>query len=451
MVKCSRIGGVVAALLALVVALVLVEDYQRPPRPPRAAVLVGGRIDGVRDATTPSTAGATTTTTTTAAVNPKTGAFNYGLYTHALSGLNYSRATGSFWSHFTTHKQWQYYSVDSDAYWIGFAVANLGYVANGFIYAVDKRAVAHDTHTAQHNNALGAPAPHAAGDRHKYEFTALSPLAMAVTQGDDIISGCTVWSGHGASMRLCSSVERGQQDVSFRAPLTRTHDGTVRDVSFRGTFAHTEAMSLLFPLEANRPAHTHKYVGMALVPGTGAIRFGADAPDEPLSANTLCGMDFTKSLSERVTQWKWASLHTAHATNLNADGVNPKALGINLSDDVFVYADGHSAENAVWVDGTVHFAGSVDFVLPSPPTALTTSVWRIATRNPADDVQLQLTFQPLGTRAEQLNLGLIVSDFVQPFGLFDGTISVVDRATKTRVTYAVHDAWGVVESHYAKW
>ncbi len=46
--------------------------------------------------------------------------------------------------------------------------------------------------------------------------------------------------------------------------------------------------------------------------------------------------------------------------------------------------------------------------------------------------------------------GLVVSDFVQPFGYFTGTISV-KRADGIVQPFELVKAWGVVESHYAKW
>ena len=51
---------------------------------------------------------------------------------------------------------------------------------------------------------------------------------------------------------------------------------------------------------------------------------------------------------------------------------------------------------------------------------------------------------------DHTNLGVIVSDFVQPYGHFNGTIAVQDDDGERYMVY-VKDAFGVVENHRALW
>lgn len=65
--------------------------------------------------------------------------------------------------------------------------------------------------------------------------------------------------------------------------------------------------------------------------------------------------------------------------------------------------------------------------------------WKI--KSAAYPAFLNLTFTPRGTREEHVNFGLIASDFVQPYGTFEGTVAGKNIA----------NVYGVVEKHYAKW
>lgn len=66
-------------------------------------------------------------------------------------------------------------------------------------------------------------------------------------------------------------------------------------------------------------------------------------------------------------------------------------------------------------------------------------------------MQLFLRFTPHGTREEHLHAGLLTSDFVQPYGVFEGHVDVRPAHSKTTTRYEIKDVYGVVEKHYAKW
>jgi hypothetical protein len=68
--------------------------------------------------------------------------------------------------------------------------------------------------------------------------------------------------------------------------------------------------------------------------------------------------------------------------------------------------------------------------------------WRV--RNAEGSVDL--TFRPEGQRAQTIDLKLIASRYVQPFGSFSGHVT---SATGERVE--VRDLAGVAEDHEARW
>lgn len=102
----------------------------------------------------------------------------------------------------------------------------------------------------------------------------------------------------------------------------------------------------------------------------------------------------------------------------------------------------------------MHVVGRVRFEVPETgfedqrPWRLRTDPFEhTATRNDgkALPISIDLTFEPKGMRSENINLLLIASRFVQPFGLFKGTIT----CEGTRLP--INNVFGVVENHYAKW
>ena len=70
--------------------------------------------------------------------------------------------------------------------------------------------------------------------------------------------------------------------------------------------------------------------------------------------------------------------------------------------------------------------------------------------SPGVACEVALDFRPLGARSDNTNLYVIKSDFVQPYGEFNGSVVLRDaetgRARRVRV-----DGVGVVERHEAIW
>ncbi len=194
--------------------------------------------------------------------------------------------------------------------------------------------------------------------------------------------------------------------------------------SLEGTFRlePAEALALLHPLgRGKRAAYTHK---AAALRASGRLRFGGTPID--VDGGLGC-IDWTRSLADRQTRWRWASM-----TGGLSGG---RRLGLNLSSLVYDDPGGASRENAAWIDGRVQPLGGVRFEVPADPAR---TPWRI--RSTADD-EVDLELVPVGARADRVELGLVRSDFVQPFGTFRGYV----------LGETVEQAFGVVEDHVARW
>lgn len=305
-----------------------------------------------------------------------------------------SLGPGERWRALRT-KEWHYHSVVDARWFLGVAVVQLGYLANAFLYLVEREAPS-----------------------RRREYEALSPLGRALDFAPSSVKGTTRW--HKGRDRISIRYDSGWQ-LELDVPLGAERlMGELR-------IEPRESLAVAFPLAPDRPAYTHKAAGL---PASGSLRLGRRAIELDQALATL---DWTRSLARRHTRWKWASF-----AGRSSDG---RAIGLNLSSDVYDEPAGVSHENALFVDGVTHSLGGVEFVLPEDPE---TGAWRIRSR---EGSELELEFQPLGARKQKLDLLLLRSDFVQPYGTFRGEIRPRSLAGPVRVD----GAFGVVENHDALW
>lgn len=319
------------------------------------------------------------------------GRVRYGRYRHPIARIELPLGLLGRWR----LKEWHYLSVTSERWFLAFAIAQLGYVANVFCYLVDR----------------------SDPDRAR-RFEAMLPLGRGVRIAESSTRGIT----HFGRRRQHIDVRAADGwKVDMRLPMG--------DDTLEGSFhvaCADDSLALLHRLRGDRPAYTHK---AAALPVTGRLGLGAQTLELD---GALAASDWTRSVALRETRWKWASL-AVHA----ADG---RRVGLNLSAEVYDDDDGNSRENALWIDGSVRALGGVRFEVPRDRQK---EPWRIVSHG---GEALDLTFRPLGERAQHLEVGPLVTDFVQAFGLFEGSISPGGAAP-----IALRDAFGVVEDHWARW
>ncbi|ELR14447.1 uncharacterized protein ACA1_381750 [Acanthamoeba castellanii str. Neff] len=297
-------------------------------------------------------------------------------------------------------KQWHYHSINNGRWFVGMAIVNLGYLANAWVYLMDKQSRSTSC-----------------------EYRALVPLSFGLSFADSSVEGTTSWKNRGN--RMVIQADQG----GYAVELHVTINGTVFDG--RCTIAKPdESLALLYPLEGptrRRAAYTHKAAGM---PVEGSFRWG----DEELrftKADSFATMDWTRSHATRETTWKWASF------------AGDVSVGLNLSAEVY-----EAKENAFWLNGKVHLVGPVQFTLPARQR-LTQDKWTLRSHNGA----LQLQFTPHAAREEHVHVGVIASEFSQVGGTFSGTIDVaaLEGGSSPSNVVTIEDVLGVVETHYALW
>jgi len=310
-----------------------------------------------------------------------------GRYRRPLVAVNLAEHVSRF-----RLKEWCYQAIVSDEVLVAFAVAQLGYVAQAFVYLVDRRT----------------------GRRVSVEK--MSPLGTALSMAPSSIAGSTRWQSQGLS--LVTGFEAEGVHTRFSTELS----GERCEASFH--FALDDALALVFPLSASRTAYTHKAAGMRAL---GSLTLGARTFCFDTANHSLATLDWTRSVALRHTRWNWASFvgHTERG----------QRFGLNLSAHVYDDARGDSVENAVWVDGKVHTLSGVRFEVPRP----TTEAWRIVSRDGSGEVDLMVL--PVGERRSETDLKLLRSTFVQPYGEASGQV----RGERVR------GLMGVVEEHDALW
>jgi len=295
-------------------------------------------------------------------------------------------------------KEWHFVSLNHDDYFVAFAVAQLGYVSNLFVYAFDKRT----------------------GRMHEWGDRVL--LGRSLAFGESSIKGDTVWQSRNCYLKILN------QPKGWNIQLA------VGPLSADFHMERDEAMALVFPLATNRAGYTHKEVGNR-VQG----RLKIDGEEFSLSPeNCLGASDWSRSFSNRITQWYFACLAC------RSEGGH--RIGLNLSRLIYDDSQGMSQENTVWLDGISYQTGPARFILPETKE-LQTKAWRIEAANleKPSALSVDLTFEPLGARREHVSLGFLASKFTQAFGNYSGTVSMNGQS------YRIERAFGVAEKHYAKW
>ena len=281
-------------------------------------------------------------------------------------------------------KQWQWFGAFGPELALGGALLRTGYAAQLFLWMFDRRAG-----TMLRDVSLTLPLP--------------------LVHVDDV-------SHHGeiASYKLGPThvyVRRDHLGVEIQAQLKGM------DISLHMVSAHTPIMTAICPVPGERMNITQKQAGLAT---QGVVRFeGRAYTFDP--AQSVGFLDYTHGLLERRTQWQWAI----------GAGRCPDGLPLSFN---LCAGFNQGMENVAWHDGALHKLGPASFEFdPGRPN----QPWRVST--PDQSVELELQVE--GVRAEDVNLGLVRSTYVQPLGSWTGHIH----------GHELQDAVGVGEDHLAIW
>jgi len=308
-------------------------------------------------------------------------------------------------------KRWHYTSVVSDRILFGCAVVDVGYVGNAFAYVVDR--------------VTG----------RKHEYSTLTPGAAGILIASNSVDGTTSirFPGFGALAlhndsrtglrRIEASLEGSKR--SGRPPLEAS-------IAIRDDGASPPPIVCVDEPEPHTCLYTHKVYALE---AEGRVVAG-DLGDAFDRTTGLAGLDYNVGYRPRETYWNWAA-----AAGRSAAGVR---LGFNLTahrrpDEDMNSRGDDAGDCGLWLDGE---RVKLEHVVFEYDRADLMSEWRIRD----DEGLVDLRFSPAGERAEDVNAGLVVSRFHQPYGTFRGRLR-----SRSGTSHLLEDVYGVVEQHFARW
>jgi Domain of unknown function (DUF2804), C-terminal/Domain of unknown function (DUF2804), N-terminal len=296
-------------------------------------------------------------------------------------------------------KRWQHFAVINERFFAGFVTLSTHYLSTSFCYVYNRET------------------------REFVEHHAEKP-------GQSIPIAKELWNDHclfekrGYRIEVQNRLEAGYHRALIDIAGTKDKPGIKAELEMLEDLETIEPLIVVLPLGENRPLHTHK----APCPVRGTITLG----DETVTleeSKDLVIIDVQKTFYPYSTFWKWATF-----AGRNEQG---KLLGINLVNNMIKNDDEYN-ENCLWVDGKLSFFGPARFTFDEKDP---TKPWEVKTTDGRCDLQ----FVPQGQRAERINMGLVVSDYYQPYGLWSGRV-VDDNG----VEHEFKDIFGVTENHLAR-
>ncbi len=309
-----------------------------------------------------------------AVVDPLSGLPRYGSYVGSIPRIDLTAVAGGTFRRIAREKRWIYVAVASEDAFVAVAIARFGYASTCFGYVLDARTM----RMAATASVLGPP-----GACHVQDRMSDGPLATFRFPG------------------ARAEIERaaGSPTYSVHAELS----GFELHASFDTTEA-PPAITAIAAVGASEDRLVNTTEKRALLRVRGELKIGGQR--RPL-VNALGGYDYTNGLLARRTMWRWAfALGRAKSGERVAFNLVQGFVG--------------EPECAAWVDGEVFPLREGRFAFdPDQPLA----EWRVSTADGAVD----LRFKPGGMHADQKNLGFVASRFVQPAGVYSGTLRVGGR------------------------
>jgi hypothetical protein len=283
-------------------------------------------------------------------------------------------------------KRWHYASIATGECVIAAAIIDIGWATSAFAYLFDRRS----RKLLADLSWLGIPG-----------------LSARVSAGP----GGAVNGGARSTFRTLGGSLALEEGPSGGWRL-RTRGKLAIDAELIVTPA-TATMGAIARIDGGVANCTHKTVCLG-------VRGEARAREERfLLDGGSAAIDHTNGLLARDTRWRWAS-------------TSGERIGLNL-----VEGFNGPVENMLWIDGRLHPVGTAEFTFRAEAPL---EPWRVRTV----DGRVDLTFTPEGARAEDKNLGIAISRYVQPIGIFRGTVRGDGDPIDVELT-------GVTENHIARW
>ena len=296
-------------------------------------------------------------------------------------------------------KEWQHFAVVGEDFLFAFVVFTSHYLSPSFCYFVDLKT----GEMVEHHREV--PGGHSKVSRELFNDRCL-------------------FAKPGYRVEVKNRLAANRHEAVIDIAKTKKLPAIRAKIEMHADLAAIQPLVVCLPISENRPLFTHKM----LCPAAGRIEVGERTVDlDPARCHAL--IDVQKTFYPYDTLWRWATF-----AGIDAQG---RRIGINLVQNM-IEDDTTYNENAFWCDGKQSLLGAARFSLD---LANVLAPWSIETT----DGRCRLAFTPQGERADRINLGVILSDYHQPFGRFTG--EVTDDAGEV---HAIDGCLGVTEFHKAR-
>ncbi len=328
-------------------------------------------------------------------VSDEQGHPRFGTFSGEVAEVDFNKLAGPYamskaWRA-VKHKSWQYTFVATPEVIALCAIADLRYTGNAFVVAVDlaSRKLLHD------GSFLGAP-----GLQSVSNYPGQGLQARFRTLGAKFWTGRKEGSG------------RYELDVQVSSLLGG-------GLSWKGDVLAENgppALTVIAPVGNGGVVNvTQKWAGLL---ASGKLTAAGRTYDLD---GGVAGMDYTNGLLARNTSWRWA-----FACGRLPDGT---PLGLNLVEG-FNEDNPNANENGLWLGNELIPLDRARFSF-NPKDPLDT--WRVETV----DGSVKLKFQPIYVHREHRDYLLVKSRFIQPVGLFEGTIRANGRTLEVKALAGV--------------
>jgi len=334
----------------------------------------------------------------------RNGQVNFGTFHVPFHNANvidaplYAAGAPRFWKKFRL-KEWQHYGIVTPGHYIGMVIFDAKFMGISFFYIYDRQKNTRIEYGRQ-----------------------VSGKSIRVAR--EVYQDRCFFEAEGYHLSFDNNLNEGFHRITVDIKQDKDKPNVRGEIIVHEDLIRFEPLVQVSPITRCRPFYTHK----TAVPASG--RLVVDSCEIALKEDDcLALVDEQKTFYPYVSFWKWAT-----AAGYTEEG---RLLAFNLCQNM-ITDDSDANENCFWFGGKITCLKEARFSFDDPLRP-----WKMRTA----DGRADLTFRPVGERAESINIaGLIRSDFRQPFGYYNGTLTGEDGRV-----YQVRDFFGLAEHHVTRY
>ncbi len=297
-------------------------------------------------------------------------------------------------------KEWQHYGIITPEKYFGMVIFDAKFMGVSFVYCYDR------------------------GKKILFEHSRQGGGKSAKVAGQLYDDRCE-FRQRGYLLRFENRLERGHHLISLDISSRKGIPAMRGEFRLEEDLDRMEPLVQVSPIKPWRPLYTHK----AALPASGWAEVGGERVELDPSRD-IALMDEQKTYYPYFSFWEWS---TGAARDERG-----RIIAFNLCRNM-IKGDEWANENCLWVDGRISLLSAARFTFDKGEVM---RPWRMRTT----DGRVELAFRPQGERAQRINLGLVRSDFHQPFGLYEGCLT-----DDGGMRHALRDAFGLAEYHLTRY